>query len=602
MPSPLTPIDFEVVFNATPGLAILLSPDLRILAITDALLASAHAAREDILGRPLFDVFPGNPNDGDDGVNNLGASLHRVLAHKKADAMAVQKWDVERPAAEGGGFEERYWSPVNSPIFGADGEVQYILHRVEDVTNYVRLRKEQTAMERITEDLRTAAGGMEAEILRRAQQLQDTNRELRVLQAELEHRVSDRTADLTRANDELRREVAEHRRTTEALDRSEAQLQQSQKMEAVGRLAGGIAHDFNNLLTVILTNGELVLMDLPAADPLRGDVEQIVAAGKRAADLTRQLLAFSRRQVLELKLLDLNEILMDLSKMLQRVLGEDIDLAMKLSKATGKIRADRGRIEQVLMNLVVNARDAMGKGGKLSIETSEVDLDDAYAAEHHGVAPGPYVQLAVSDTGCGMDKATQARIFEPFFTTKERGKGTGLGLSTVFGIVKQSGGSVWVYSEPGAGTTFKIYLPRAERTAIVQTSIPPTPSSRPATESILLCEDDDQVRAVAAHILRRAGYVLLEASTPEQAIALASQPAAKMDLLLTDVVMPHLNGRALADRILELRPGLKVLFMSGYTDDVILHHGIVNEGVKLVEKPLTPAVLNAKIREVLDAP
>ncbi len=593
--------DFRALFEAAPGLYLVLSPELVILAVTDAYAKATMLDRDDMLGRHLFEVFPDNPDDAAaTGVANLRASLGRVLSLRKPDAMAVQKYDIRRPESEGGGFEERHWSPVNSPVFGPDGEVTYIVHRVEDVSEFVRLKRQHGEQHRIAEDLRTHVGGMEAEVYRRAQEIQETNRELRALHAELERRVEARTADLQRANDDLKREVAERRQAQDALQRSEEQLRQSQKMEAVGRLAGGIAHDFNNLLTVVLTNGELILCDLPAGDPLRTDVEQIVEAGKRAADLTRQLLAFSRQQVLEPKVLDLNEILGNLSRMLKRVLGEDVDLKMALAPRLGKLKGDRSRIEQVVMNLVVNARDAMETGGKLTIETANVDLDEAYAKDHLGVVPGPYVLLAVSDSGTGMDRATVAKIFEPFFTTKERGKGTGLGLSTVFGIVKQSGGSIWVYSEPGAGTTFKIYLPRVADSAVQASSDGAAPSPRRATETILLVEDDEQVRRVASTILRKSGYVVLQAETPGEALLIAEDLGTRVDLLLTDVVMPKMNGQKLSERIVAMRPGIKVVFMSGYTDDVILHHGVLASGFTLVEKPLTPAALHRKIRQVLD--
>jgi nitrogen-specific signal transduction histidine kinase/ActR/RegA family two-component response regulator len=381
----------------------------------------------------------------------------------------------------------------------------------------------------------------------------------------------------------------------------EAQLLQSQKMEAVGRLAGGVAHDFNNLLTVIMSYSDLLLEDLPSADTHREDVEQIRKAAEGAASLTRQLLAFSRQQVLDPKLVDPNEILRDVAKILRRVLGEDIELKLALDSELGRVIADRGQIEQVLMNLVVNARDAMPRGGKLTIETANVDLDETYGGGHIGVKPGQYVMLAVSDSGVGMDKATQARVFEPFFTTKEYGKGTGLGLSTVFGIVKQSGGSVWLYSEPGAGATFKIYLPRAEGVAeIGRPPAVPTQSLR-GIETILLAEDEEQVRTVLVSILRMMGYQVLEARTPAEALKIAETHPKRIDLLLTDVVMPGMNGRELAERVLTMREGLRVLFMSGYTDDVILHHGVLEAGVPFLQKPITPDSLTRKVRQVLDA-
>jgi signal transduction histidine kinase/ActR/RegA family two-component response regulator len=394
----------------------------------------------------------------------------------------------------------------------------------------------------------------------------------------------------------------ELRATLEALRLTEEQLRQSQKMDAVGRLAGGIAHDFNNLLSVILSCSEMLLEDSTPNDPKRGDLEEIKNAGLRAADLTRQMLAFSRQQVLAPKTLDLNEVIGSVNKMLTRVVGEDIEMRSVLGAQIGSVRADPGQIEQVLMNLVVNARDAMPRGGKLTIATTNVELDEAYARDHLGVAPGPYVMLSVSDTGVGMERATQARIFEPFFTTKANGKGTGLGLSTVFGIVKQSGGSVWVYSEPGAGTTFKLYFPHVNGEVESPWSTPAIAIVAGGTETILLVEDDQAVRAVSVSILRRAGYHVLEARGPGEALLLSEQHPVSIQLLVTDVVMPAMGGRQLAERITAGRPTLKVLFMSGYTDDAVLHHGVLESGVAFLQKPLTPDNLKRRVREVLDAP
>ena len=379
----------------------------------------------------------------------------------------------------------------------------------------------------------------------------------------------------------------------------EEQLRQAQKMEAIGNLAGGIAHDFNNLLTVIGGRSHFLTVGLPPDAPLRRDAEIIGKTAERAARLTQQLLAFSRKQVLQPRVLDLTEVVREMDRILQRLIGEQIDLRTVLGPDLGHVKADAGQIEQVILNLAVNARDAMPEGGRLTIETDNVELDAAYSREHAGVEPGPYVMLAVSDTGVGMDAQTQARIFEPFFTTKEQGRGTGLGLATVYGIVQQSGGHIWVYSEPGRGATFKVYLPRVDATAEV-----PGPSEAPitalqGTETILLVEDETEVRALARESLEAFGYTVLEARTPEEALSAFQAHPGPIHLLLTDVVMPQMSGRVLADRLVAARPSLKVVFMSGYTSNAIVHHGVLDEGTAFVQKPFTPGVLARKVREAL---
>ncbi|MDT5122162.1 MAG: two-component system, cell cycle sensor histidine kinase and response regulator CckA [Acidobacteriota bacterium] len=382
----------------------------------------------------------------------------------------------------------------------------------------------------------------------------------------------------------------------------EEQLRQSQKLEAVGQLAGGVAHDFNNLLTVITGYSDLSLRRLDKDDPLRSNLEQIKKAGERAASLTRQLLAFSRKQVLQPKVLQLNAVVADVDKMLRRLIGEDIDVLTVLEPGLGQIKADPGQIEQVLLNLAVNARDAMPQGGKLTIETANVYLDNQYVRRHTAIQPGNYVMLAVSDTGCGIDVETQARMFEPFFTTKEQGKGTGLGLSTVYGIVKQSGGHLWVYSEVGKGTTFKIYLPRIDGVTEGDAA-PNTPAELPrGQETVLLTEDEEQVRQMIRMILEMSGYRVLEAADGEEALAIYKQYEGEIDLIMTDVVMPLMSGRELVQSLEILHPGIKVLYMSGYTDDAIVRHGLLDQEIVFLQKPFTPDVLLRKVRKVLDAP
>ncbi len=396
-------------------------------------------------------------------------------------------------------------------------------------------------------------------------------------------------------------DITERKEAEEEMAALQEQFRQSQKMESIGRLAGGIAHDFNNLLTVIKGYGQLSLIELKEGDPLRGNLEEIKNATDKASDLVRQLLAFSRRQILEFKVLDLNTALRNLEKMLRRVIGEDIELVMHLPEDLGGVKTDPGQIEQVIMNLAVNAKDAMPLGGKLIIETANVELDGAYARRHVAVTPGRYVMLAVSDTGVGMTPEVRDRVFEPFFTTKEEGKGTGLGLSTVYGIVKQSGGNIWVYSELGKGTTLKIYLPRVdepleeiEETTAAKNGLPR------GSETILVVEDDEEVRRLAVQVLKGQGYRVLDAPQGLDAFLIAEKHQGPIHLLVTDVVMPKMSGREVAERVASIRPGIKVLYMSGYTDNTIAHHGVLEAGLHYIQKPFSIDGLVIKVTEVLD--
>ena len=379
----------------------------------------------------------------------------------------------------------------------------------------------------------------------------------------------------------------------------EEQLSLSQKLEAVGRLSGGIAHDFNNLLGVIIGYSEALQQSMPANDPMREAVDEIQNAGKRAASLTQQLLAFSRKQVLEPKVLDPNAVLSDVEKMLRRLIGEDIEIQLSLSRHLGRVKADRGQLEQVILNLAVNARDAMQQGGKLRIETKNVQLNEADRQRFRYVIPGQYILIKVTDTGCGMDADLQSHIFEPFFTTKEKGKGTGLGLATVYGVIKQSGGYIWVDSEPGKGAEFKIYLPLADEVAeeTSESQQPSAPAHGAAT--ILVVEDEESLRKLTRTTLKSQGYAVVEACDAATALAVAAKSEAPIDLLLTDVVMPGMSGRTLAEKLGALRPDMKVLYMSGYPDGAIVTHGVLNPGMFILRKPFTRDELLRRVEESL---
>ncbi len=549
---PAAPPDFKALFESAPGLYLVLTPDFTIVAASDAYLAATMTRREDILGRGIFEVFPDNPDDpGATGVRNLSASLNRVVQHRVADAMPVQKYDIRRPLSEGGGFEERYWSPVNSPVFGQRNELAYIIHRVEDVTEFVRVKQFGSEQQKLSEELRMRTERMEAEVYSRAKQLEEANRK---------------------------------------------------RLESLGRLAGGIAHDFNNLLSVILGYTRLVQERIFSEPPLGHWLEQIEQAAENAATLTRQLLAYTRQQVLEPKVLSLNSALEKIEPLLRRLIGEDIDLQIRLDSQLGRVKADPGQLEQVIMNLAINARDAMPNGGRLVIETSNAELDESYARQHSSVTPGDYVVLSVSDTGVGIDKATQERIFEPFFTTKERGKGTGLGLATVYGIVKQSGGHIWFYSEVGMGATFRVYLPRTQEALPAPTPFHTAAHASGGSETILLVEDQPMLRELMHTVLARAGYTVLSAENPDQALEIAAAHPRRIHLLLSDVILPGMNGRVFAEQLQKKRPEAKVLFVSGYTEDIILHHGTLEAGTSFLPKPFTQETLGRKIREVLDRP
>ncbi len=384
--------------------------------------------------------------------------------------------------------------------------------------------------------------------------------------------------------------------------RLEHQLRQAQKMEAIGQLAGGVAHDFNNLLTIISGYSEMLLSKVPQQAELLNQIQQISKAAQRAANLTKQLLAFGRRQRMALEVLDLNTVVAHLQSMMPGMVREDIELRMALGHDLGRVKADAEQVEQILINLVINARDAMPHGGTLTFETANADITETFARQHLGMKRGPYVMLAVTDTGCGMDAETQARIFEPFFTTKEEGKGTGLGLATVYGIVKQSGGYISVESATEEGSTFRVYLPRLEAPAVAREPATAVAARAGGTETILVVEDEENLRALVRGVLESCGYRILEATSGDDALALSQHHAAEIDLLLTDVVMPKMNGPDLAARLLVLRPEIKILYMSGYADSSVVLQGVRDTRYAYLGKPFTPQALEHKVRQVLDSP
>jgi two-component system cell cycle sensor histidine kinase/response regulator CckA len=379
----------------------------------------------------------------------------------------------------------------------------------------------------------------------------------------------------------------------------EEQLMHAQKMEAVGRLAGGVAHDFNNMLTVISGYNRMIVDELSPLDPLRGYAEEALQAAERAGSITNQLLSFSRRQIMQPRVINVNKVLEQTEKMLRRLIGEDVELVLHLSDNTGNIKADPNHIEQTIVNLAVNSRDAMPNGGRITIETSNTWLDEHYTRTHLGVHPGEFVMIAVSDTGHGMDAVTRRRIFEPFFTTKERGKGTGLGLATVYGIVKQTGGDIWVYSEPGAGTTFKLYFPRVIDAATESGPVAAHDVQSKKGETVLVVEDEKAVRDLTVRMLERMGYRVLPAASGQEAVEISGKHVGRIDLLLTDVVMPNMSGRQVADTLLQTRTDLRILFLSGYTENAVFQQGVLDSGVEFLPKPFTREALGQKIRELL---
>jgi len=555
--------DFKALFEAAPGLYLVLtSPDFRIVAASDAYLRATKTERAAILGRGLFEVFPDNPDDpAADGVRNLRASLERVDQFRRPDTMSVQKYDIRKPESEGGGFEERYWSPRNSPVLGPNGQLVYIIHRVEDVTSFIQLKQRGAEQAELTDRLRERTEQMEAEIFMRA------------------------------------REVEAAREQLEA----EQKLRQVQKMEAVGHLTGGIAHDFNNILTVITGLIDILAEAVEHDAALSSVTKMISDAAFRGAEVTKHLLAFSRQQPLQPREANLNTLVQDTARLLRPSLGEQFEIDTALEPDAWPAFIDPSHMSTALLNLAVNARDAMPDGGKLMLETSNVILDEVYAAANPDVRAGEYVMVAVSDTGGGIPAAIRDKVFEPFFTTKDTGKGTGLGLSMVYGFIKQSNGHLKIYSEEGHGTSIKLYLPRSSGDMIDVE--PPAPvDTRGGNESILVVEDDPLVRNYVSAQLEQLGYRTMVTANGPEALAAVDKGFA-CDVLFTDVIMSGgMNGRQVADAVIAKLPSVRVLFTSGYTEDAIFHHGRLDPDVTLLPKPYRKSDLARMVRQVLAQP
>jgi signal transduction histidine kinase/CheY-like chemotaxis protein len=557
-------LDFAALLDLSPNAYMVIDRNFDFVWVSQGYLNATARVREELIGRNLFEAFPQDP--GSAPYLQLRTSLDRVLASRQPDHVPLIEYSIPAPD---GGMADRFWSCVHTPVLGPDGEVAFILQHTLDVTELHRLR--QIAAVRGDDTTK-----LEGNVLRAAEVLQGLN-------ATLVEEVAKRTYELRQRDEALR---------------------QAQKMEVVGQLTGGIAHDFNNLLQIVLGNLEILQRNLPEdAARLRRSTDNAINGARRAATLTQRLLAFSRRQPLAPRALSPNRLITEMSELLHRTLGEAIEIETVLGASVWNVEVDSNQLESAILNLAVNARDAMPNGGKLTIETANTRIDEDYALKQAEVTPGQYVVICVTDTGTGMDKATIERAFEPFFTTKETGRGTGLGLSMVYGFVKQSGGHVKIYSEQSHGTTVKIYLPRfVGELSEDETQIAEHVPEGSMRETILVLEDDDDVRAHSVEILRELGYNVREARDAAAALRLIER-AGRIDLLFTDVVLEGgVTGADVVRQAVLLRPALKVLFTTGYARDAIVHQGRIDPGVQLITKPFTYAELARRVRDVLDQP
>lgn len=678
--------DFRALFESAPNLFLLLDAKLEIVAVSDAYCAATKTVREQIVGRPLFSVFPDNPDDAAaDGVSVLHRSLTRVLKTGQADRVPMQKYDIPRPANEGGGFEERYWAPLNTPVLEADGKVGWILNQVEDVTEFVRMQAQGELSQRTIQELRDANislalrneenAKLQHDLTVRSAQLQEASSFLDLVVENIPAMVAVKDATdgrfvlLNRAGEELtgipRSEsigkndyeffpkdqadlfVAGDRRVLEsgALEvipeetivtrhkgsrtlrtlklpvpdqegrpkyllamsvditeqkQVESQLRQAQKMEAIGNLTGGLAHDFNNLLSVVIGNIDL-LRERFNADPESDELaEQALSAALRGAELTQRLLAFARKQPLQPRQIDLNDLVVSISKLMRRTLGDNIEINHLLEEAVWPIVADPAQLEASLLNLATNARDAMPQGGQLQITTANKHLDEDYASLHPGLAAGDYALIEVTDNGAGMTKQTMAQIFEPFFTTKREGHGTGLGLSMVFGFMKQSEGHINVYSEVGVGTTFRLYLPRAAKAPKLATASVQAVEHARGNETVLAVEDNPALRDLVVRQLTQLGYACIEASDGPAALAILESRT--VDVIFSDVIMPGgMSGYDLGRAALSRWPSIKVLLTSGFPEEKLNGNGNPPWNIRLLSKPYRKEDLARIIRDTLDA-